>query len=731
MSTELRRSFCRICHAACAIDVEVVDGRAVKVHGVADDPLFEGYTCIKGRQLPDQIHHPARLRTPLRRTPDGRFEPVGSDVALDEVADALRRIIDEHGPRAVATYTGTGGYQNAPSHPVAAAFHRAIGSVSYYTSVTIDQPMKVTSLLRFGRWEAGPHNFTDADVLVAVGYNPMVSGYAPFGGLQGSNPFTTLRRRKAEGMKLIVIDPRRTELAAQADIHLQLRPGEDACLLAGMVRLVLHEGLHDQAFCERWVAPGQLEELARAVEPYTLEYVADRCGLAAADVEAATRLFAAGPRGTIGSGTGPNMSPHPSLTEHLVLCLNALLGRHLREGDVIEAGALLQPASPRRAQVGAPMDPLTGPPSRFRNLRGYLGEMPVTTLAQEIVTPGDGQVRALIVNGGNPVAAWPDQMRTLEAMASLELLVVIDHRMSQTAEHADYVFAPRLSLERADVPPFMDMWFRAPYALYTPAVLEPEGDLLNDWEVYWELARRLEVEIALPGGPLPTDRRPSDDDVLDLVYARSRVPLDEVRRRSGTVLEDRRMTVAPPDPEATARFQVALPYMGDALVRMRSERTSAEVLRGFDPEVHRFRLISRRLKSRLNSLGGELPGLSRTMTTNHAHLHPDDMAELGVADDDLVEIRSPRAAIIGVAKASADLRRGVVSMAHSWGSTSGTDEKVRDIGSPTSRLIDVDDGYDPITGQAVQSSIPVAVTRVDDPSAAARPAPALSGRSDG
>ena len=686
----------------------------VKVTGVDDDPLFRGYTCVKGRQLPDQFNSPGRITSALHRTPGGTFEPVASADALDEIAERLRLIIAEHGPRAVATYVGTGGYQNAPSAPVAAAFHRAIGSVSYYTSITIDQPMKATAPMRMGMWEAGPDNFDDADVLLAVGYNPMVSSFSPFGGLQGTDPFTTLRRRKAEGMKLVVVDPRRTELAAQADIHLQVRPGEDPTLLAGLLNVILSEGLHDAAFCERWVEPGHLDALRLAVEPYTADYVAERCGVVAADVVAAARLFASARRGISGTGTGPSMAPHASLMEHLSLCLNVVCNRFMREGETIHAAGFLQPRTPKRAQATGPLGGPTGPQSRFRGLRGYVGEMPVTTLAQEITTPGDGQVRALIVVGGNPVAAWPDQTRTLEAMAALDLLVVIDHRMSQTAEFADVVLAPRLSLERADVPPFMDRWFREPYACYTPAVVEPVGDQLNDWEVYWELAERLGVTIELAGGPMPHGNRPTDDDVLDLIYARARVPMAEVRARSGEVLWEHAITVEPPDPAAVGRFHVALDDHIAELAVVRAEATSAEVLPGFDPAVHTFRLISRRLKSHLNSLGGELPGLRRKTPTNYAYLNPDDMTDLGVVDDGLVRIASPHASLIGVAKAAPDVRRGVVSMAHSWGSSSGTDEKVREIGAPTNRLIDVENGYCPITGQAVQSSIPVSVEAVTD-----------------
>ena len=711
---ETRRSFCRICHAACPIDVELHDGRPVKVSGVDDDPIFKGYTCVKGRQIPDQFTDPGRIDNPLRRTADGGWEQVDSATALDEVAARLRTIIDKHGPRAVATYTGTGGYQNAPSHPVAMAFHRAIGSLSYYTSVTIDQPMKRTAAMRMGMWEAGPNNFNDADVLLAIGYNPMVSSFSPNGGLQGTDPFATLRRRKAEGMKLVVVDPRRTELAAQADIHLQVRPGEDPTLLAGLIRVILDEDLYDADFCEQWVEQGHVDALRAAVDPYMPDYVANRCGIDADDLVAAARMFATGKRGIAGNGTGPSMAPHPSLMEHLTQTLNVLCNRFLQAGETIHTSSFLQPEPPARAQVLGPFGLPSGPESRFRGLRGFGGEMPCTTLAQEITTPGDGQVRALIVNGGNPVAAWPDMVRTLEAMESLELLVVIDHRMTQTAEFADYVFAPRLALERADVPPFMDRWFREPYACYSPAVVEPTGDQLNDWEVYWEIAERLDVTLELPGGPIPRGDRPSDDDVLDLIYHNSRVPLSVIRERSGEVLWEYAIEVKPADPDASGRFLLALEDHMDELGQVYNESTSAEMMEGFDPAVHRFRLISRRLKSHLNSLGGELAGLRRKNPTNYAYMNPEDMASLGVDDESLVRIASPYGSLIGVAKMAPDVRAGAISMAHSWGGTTMDDGGVREVGAPTNRLIDVENGYCHITGQAIQSSIPVSVEAVSD-----------------
>jgi len=714
MGVATHRTFCRFCHAACPLEVDIDDevNRIVAVRGDRDDPLFEGYTCIKGRQMADQHHHPDRLRQPLRRSPDGRLEATTSQTAFDEIAAQIADIVSQYGPRAVASYTGTGGFQNSTSVDVARAWHRGFGSPSFYTSVTIDQPAKFTGNVRMGIWEGGLHNFSDADVLLAIGYNPLVSSYGAVGGLQGTNPFMVMRRAKDRGMKLIVVDPRRTELATFADIHLQIRPGEDPTLLAGLLNIVLAENLHDPGFCEEYV--DGLAELTGAVEPFTPAYVAARCDLDPDDVIAAARMFAAGPRGTAGTGTGPNMAPHPNLSEHLTLALNIVCGRVNRVGDRLESPLFLAPEAPKRAQVIPPVAPNSGTEHRVRGLKSHRGEMLTNALADEILEPGEGQVKALLVSGGNPVVAWPDHQKTAQAMAELKLLVVIDHRISATADFADYVLPPRLALERADVPHLMDKWFAKPYSNYTPAVLETEDDTIAEWELFWEIARRNGTPIELRGGAMPTDQKPNDDDVIDLVYANSRVPVAEIRSNRGVIHPDKALIVQPPDPAATARFALAAEGVVEELAAVREEATGAELISGFDPATYPFRLISRRLKSRLNSLGGELPSLAAKGTTNYAYMNPDDLAGIDAESGDLVEISSPHASLIGVAQASADLKSGVISMAHAWGGSTASDEKVRDIGTPTNRLVSNEDGIEPITGMAIQSAIPVNVVRSAD-----------------
>ena len=714
---ETRETFCRFCHAACPlhVDVEINSTGArtqevvVAVRGIMEDPLFEGYTCIKGRQLADQHHAPDRLRNPLQRSDDGSFVEVTSKNALDDIAHRVQAIIAAHGPRAVATYTGTGAFQNSISMPVTQAFHSGIGSPSFYTSITIDQPAHLTSRLRMGAWEAGWQNFRDADVLLAIGYNPLVSSYAPAGGLQGTNPFVRLRRAKERGMKLIVIDPRRSELASFADLWLPVKPGEDPTLLAGLINVILQENLHDKDFCDRWV--DQLDDLRSAVAPFNPEMVATRCEVEAADVLTAARMFAAGPRGTAGTGTGPNMAAHSTLMEHLALTLNAICGRVNREGDVLESGNFLYPGDTRRAQVIAPSDPAPGTPHRVRGLKGMPGEMLTNALAEEILEPGEGKVRCLFVCGGNPVVAFPDQLKTIAAMKDLELLVVIDHRMTPTAELAHYVIPPRLELERADVPTVMDRRFASAYVSYTPAVLQADGDLLSEWEVFAGLAERLGTRIPLPGGDLPLDGSADDDMVLDFSFAKSRLPMSEIRAKRSTIHEELAIKVVAADPDASARFAVAPPDVVEELAVVLSEKTGAEVINGFDATKFPFRLISRRLKHVLNSLGREIPGLARVGTTNAAYMNPLDMRDLSLSDGELVRITSPSGEVVGVAEGSDTIKRGVISMSHSWGG-SITDEDVRLHGTPTNRLCTVDSGRDPINGMAIQSAIPIAVTKV-------------------
>lgn len=723
MTVSTKRTFCRFCHAGCPVEVDVDEATntVVGVRGDAADPIYGAYTCIKGRHLGDQHHNPARLRQALKRRPDGTFEEIPTDQAFDEIAERMRAIIDEHGPRAVASYCGTATFQNAAAHPVIRAFHAAIDSPSFYTSITIDQPAKMVTPLRLGSWEGGVQPWSTADVTMVVGINIVVSMLGIPGGPTFVNPLASLRAAKQRGLKLIVIDPRRTETATMADIHLQVTPGEDTTLLAGMLRVMLEEDLVDHEFCERWVAG--IPELHRAVRAFDLDHVARRAGVPADQIVEAARMFAGGRRGMATTGTGPNMAPHGTLMEHLTACFNVLGGRFPREGERVQnrTGVLgLSGAErPAKAQVSMPTPEMltNGAKARVRNLHTILGQAPTAALADEILEPGEGQVRALLTIGGNPVLAWPDQIKAVRALESLDLHVAHDIVLSATARLADYVIPSALSLERPDVPTNVDRWFEVPYVMYTPTILEPDPNLVDEANLCVEIARRLGVTLELPGGSLTPDRHASADELLEMSYPDARVSWDELHALDGAaeLRDELTLVVAPADPDCLAKFQVAPEGLTVELGGIRAERDAYSDLAGYDPEVHTHRMASRRLKSVFNSSGRELERLRAKEGTSYAHVHPDDLRGWGVSDGDVVEISSPRASIRTVVKAAPDVKPGTISMAHAWGDLpgeAGPPANPHVLGDTTGRLADNASAFDPITGLPVMSAIPVSVRAV-------------------
>ena len=717
MTIETTKSFCRFCHAFCAIDVDVDTERnqVVGVRGDADNPIFGGYTCIKGRNLPDQHNHVDRLRTSLKRMPDGSFQPISSEQALDEIAAKLQAIIAANGPRAVATYNGTSAYLYAGLLAINKAWHKGINSPMFFNSASIDQPGKVIAMMRHGMWGGGDQSFDSSDVMMMVGCNPVVSMFAGIK-FPAYNPWKRINDAKKRGLKLIVIDPRKSEVAKRADLHLQVKPGEDPTLLAGIMHVIFEEGLYDGDFCSAYV--DGVEELREAVKDFTPEYVEERAGVPAQHVIEAARIFANGKRGVATSGTGPSMAPRSNLSEQLVTTLNTLCGRYLREGERIPNPGTLTPLMPRAAQVmGGGAVPQLGEKSRIKGIAAYMpdGDVPTTVLADEILMPGEGQVKALISIAGNPVSAWPDQLKTIEAMRALELNVTIDIKLSATAKLCDYVIAPKLSLERPDVTLLPDQWFPEPYAQYAPASVHPDFDVIEEWEFFWGLAKRMGTEIVLPGGPMPFDRKPTSDEWLDLVTAGSRVPLDEVRKHPGGAIFPVDVKVGARKPEATGRLQAGQHELLAELREVRAEATSAGG--GYEGDgAFTHRLISRRLRDVNNSSGRDLPEIiKKGLTYNPAYMNPVDLAEIGAKTGDVIEIASDRATILGVVEATDDVPSGVISMSHSWGDTPENDHLVRTIGSSTNRLVNLDRRWEKYTGQAWQSAIPVNVKAAPEP----------------
>ena len=707
------QTFCRYCHAYCPMLAEVEDGKVLSVKPDTSNAMYGGYTCIKGRQLVEQMYQPARLTNCLKKGEDGEFTPITSNVAFDEIAEKVKALVAEHGPRSIATYNGTVAFQNSAQLVYSRAFHNALQSPSYYTSVTIDQPAKVFVGSRIGYWTGGSHSFHDADVVLIIGNNPLVSHYAPPGGVPSVSPADQLRRAQKRGLKLIVVDPRKTELAKRADLHLQVRPGEDATLLSGMLKVILSEGLQDHDFCEQNVAG--LASLQAEVSGFDLADVAMRTGVEAALIVEAARLFASGPKGTAITGTGPEMGAHPNLTQHLVASLNIVCGRFYRAGDRLPNPGMLSPPSPKVAQV-ADVSVAWGQGERCR-VRPDLGElvtpgrlgpareMPTAQLADEILTPGEGQVRALFVIAGNPIMAWPDQEKALAAMKDLELLVCIDPYISATAELADYVLAPKLTLEREDVTLLSDAWYEKPYSQYSRAVIESEHDVIEEWELYWAIADRLNLEINIGRSVIPNQPKPEKFDLLKAITKGSRVDLDWLRDNPGGHIFEEVVSEVQPAPEgAVSKLKLYPDGVEQEFAELRAEP-------GLNADFPHL-LIGFRSKYVLNSFGHNLPALKKkSSTTNPAHLHPADLAALGIEEDDEVQIASSHGQISAIVKADAKIKPGVIAMHHCWGLSPDKQGSVRENGANTNLLVSSETDTQRYTGMTRSSSIPVRIKK--------------------
>jgi anaerobic selenocysteine-containing dehydrogenase len=711
-------AICRFCHAFCGIKVDIEDGKLIKVLGDIDNPMYHGYTCIKGRQLAEQHYNLERLLAPVKRV-DGKRMTIDPAQALDEIAAKLEQLIAEHGPRTVALYTGTYSFPYPAGSAMAGAFMKAIGSPMLFTSGSIDQPGKPMAIAFHGRWHAGPQPFSEADTWMLVGANPVVSKW---GGIPQYNPGKRLFDALKRGMKLIVIDPRVTECARRAHVHLQCKPGEDPALLASIANVIIAEGLFDEAFID-----GDVEGFAaleEAVAPFTPEYAARRADVPAAQIVEAARIFAGGQRGMATAGTGPNMAPRGTLTEYLVLVINTLCGRWLREGEKMPNPFVLLPE--RRGRAQAEPKPRAwgfGERLRVRGLADNASGLSSAALADEILVDGEGQVKALFSVGGNPMAAWPDQLKTFAAMKRLELNVSLDIKMSATAKLADYVLPPKIGLETpAMTQPNEGIWFYGfstgfpePYAMYQPSLTQPPAGarLLEEWEVFFGLAQRLGLTLRFAGEQLDMTNKPTTDELFERMCRGSRIPLEEVKLHPhGHIFDDPSITVLGKDPASEERLDVGNPEMMTELAEVRTEPLSDHG--GYAGEL-RFthRLVSRRLNDVYNSSGRDIPRLVRNHRYNPAYMNPGDIDALGLHDGDVVEISSHHATILGVVEAAGDVRSGVVSMAHAFGDAPEHDRDLFYIGANTGRLTSVEDHFDPRTGMPRMSAIPVNIKRGD------------------
>jgi len=478
-----------------------------------------------------------------------------------------------------------------------------------------------------------------------------------------------------------------------------------------MVRVILDEELYDRQYVLNTVSG--VDELRASLEGFDLAYVSKRTRISEKMIIEAARMFAAPERGGATSGQGVHMSRHQNLGIHLVMTLNALCGRYDRPGG------LVRNEGPMGFEIPDGMGPLplaleSGQTSRIRGIKGIFNvlggftELPSNTLTDEILTPGEGQIRALFVLGGNPALVLPDEASTVRALKGLDLLVVNEHFMSATARFADYVFGVRHPFERPDMTRLADIAFPFPFGQYSPALVDPPKGVLEDWEVFWGLAQRLNLDLNIPN--VSMDTRPTADALMDGLQPMKRIPLDELKKypgghvwgerelKAGGLLphmigyEDKKMALGHPEVLEELRVLRAEPMIEGG---------------GYESDEDcRFRLISYRMQEAYCTQGQNLPSLLAKRPFNPLLMNPEAMEAIGVRDDDIVVVDSGFGSVEAVVESTEDLQPDVVALAFGWGDPSDQ-RSVREKGSNVQRLIPDDVRYDPVTGLAQTTAIPV------------------------
>jgi anaerobic selenocysteine-containing dehydrogenase len=681
------------------------DDRLLEIRGDHDDPQTLGYACYKGLKATEAHNSPQRVLHPLKRQADGSFQRVPLEQALDEIALAMDNLRQQHGPECIAGYKGGGGFFTASSVKLLSSLLAELGSHKSFSSVTIDQSSKAVSAGRIGIWPGGRDPFARSEVLMLVGANPLVT--VSTNGFDNRNPLKRMKQARERGMKLLVIDPRLTETAKFADVHLQPLPGEDPSVLAGLLHIILTEGWEDRAFCSAHA--GQMDALRAAVAAFTPAYVARRADVAVADLFEVARVFALeASRGACSSATGPDMSPYPNLAEHLIEAINVVCGRFLREGEDIPNPGVLLPRWPRPAQViPAPRWWEQGYQSRVGDYGLLEEELPSGTLADEILVPGEGQVRCLLVHGGNPAAAIPDQNKIVRALGSLDLLVSIEPFMSVTAQLSHYILPPTLQYERPDLPLFIyeSLVTPEPYTRYTPARVKPPvgAEVCDDQYYFWALARRLGLTLHYFDVALDMERAPTTDELLDLATRHAEFNLDTLKQHERGLYVYTPQQVEAADPALQTRFSLMPADVALELEEVLAQRADVSF---------NYRFAVRRLRDTLNSACRDLPSIKRRVPYNLAYMNPDDMARDGVSAGSMVTVSSGHGAITAMAAVDDGLRRGVVSVSHGFGGMPRESDYVSH-GSNTNLLISTDTDRASINAMPRMSGFPVRVSLAD------------------
>jgi anaerobic selenocysteine-containing dehydrogenase len=755
-SASTRTAFrtCPLCEASCGLEITLrTDGRGgeaggevvQRIRGDRLDVFSKGYICPKGSTLKHLHEDPDRLRLPMVKR-DGEHVAVTWDEAWEVVAAGLAGVIARGGRESLAAYVG-----NPTAHSLSAMmFSRVLltglGTRHRFSASTVDQmPRHVASGYVYGSPVAiAVPDLDRTDHLVILGANP----YASNGSVCTAADFPgRMEAIQARGGKVVVVDPRRSRTAEQADQWVSIRPGTDAFLLAAIANTMLAEGLADPGEHVSAHLSG-FDELAAGLEPFTAEYAAPITGVDAATIRSITRELAAAPSAAVYGRIGTTTTEFGSTASWLIDVVNILSGNLDRPGGSMfptpaAGGATTRgkPGSGRGFSVGRGHSRVSGHPE-------VMGEYPVGVLSEEIETPGDGQIRGLVTLAGNPVLSTPNSERLAGALDQLDFMVSIDMYLNETTRHADVILPPPSQLQRGHYDLLLLQFAVRNVANYSPPVLPLDEGQPDEWEIIAKLTAiaqgfGVDVDPAVAddlaiGGLVrsavkdeysPVAGRDADELLAELNASGRRGPermLDFMLRTGpfgdgfgvdpdGTSLDD---LIAHPHGRD---FGALVPRLPEVLrtpsgrIELAPEPLVADLerLRGAADELatRELVLVGRRHLRSNNSWMHNVEVLVKGKPRCTLQVHPDDAATLGLVDGAPARVTSRVGSVQAPVEVTDAIRPGVVSLPHGWGhDLPGTQLRIAaEHAGVNSNTLSDDEAFDPLSGTSVLNGIPVTV----------------------
>jgi anaerobic selenocysteine-containing dehydrogenase len=705
---------CNLCEAMCGIAIDIEDGRIKAIRGDKDDPFSQGHICPKATALQDVYEDPNRLKHPVKRTAHG-WERISWDEAFDTVAARIQAVQAEHGKDSVGIYLGNPNVHNLGSLISTPPLVRALRTRNRFSATSVDQlPHHFAALFMFGHQLLLPIPDVDrTQYFLVLGANPVASNGSLMtaGGIE-----PRLKALQARGGKLIVLDPRRTETAKLADEHHFIKPGTDALFLLGMLHVLFAENLVKIGRLANVV--DDVDTIQALVDEFTPETVAAATGIDAATIRRITHDFVAAESAVCYGRVGVSMQAFGGLGQWLLNTINILTGNLDEPG-----GAMF--TLPAFDVVG--LTSLSGQVgnfarwrSRVRQLPEFGGELPVAALAEDILTPGEGQIRCMVTSAGNPVLSTPNGTQLEKALSQLDFMVSIDIYINETTRHAHIILPPATGLETDHY----DLAFHAfavrNTAKYSQALFPKDEDARYDWEIMHALRARLEnhakparrdylkklkphqlVDMALRFGPYGAwSKRRKAGDGLTLAMLK-RLPHGVDLGALQSLFPARLAT-------PSKRINLAPEILINDLARLKATFLAPSNGNGAHNDLL---LIGRRHVRSNNSWMHNSLRLVRGKNRCTLMMHPQDAIARQLSDGQDVAVQSRVGRVTLPVEITEDIMPGVVSMPHGFGHTREgvqLDVAAQHAGASINDLTD-DQRLDDLTGNAAFSGVPVTV----------------------